>query len=152
MIGVLMCQQRVCSTITQFVSQQCKSVECCLCICLFKLVCLRGAGLFVWAFGCGEEDKLCFDLFTRVCFSWLRSFCRPDVLSFPHCMSLQPVRQSVRLDLRCFRFSLYKTLFIFEITPFDVCFILKLLLVSSQRAISRMLNRNCCLRRCCLLL
>lgn len=106
------------------------------------------------SFGCGEEDKLCFDLFTRVCFSWLRSFCRRDVVSFPRCINLQPVRRSVELRLKHligFKFSLYQTLFSFEITPLDVCFILKLLLVSSQRAIRRMLNRNCCLRLCCLL-
>lgn len=106
MIGVLMCRHRVCSTIVQFVSQQWKSGECCLCICLVKLVCLRGGLVCLFEllepFGCGEEDKLCFDLFTRVCFSWLRSFCRRDVLSFPRCTSPQPVRQSVTLGLSVF--------------------------------------------------
>lgn len=35
MIGVLMCQHPVCSTITQFVAKQCKSLECCLRECVF---------------------------------------------------------------------------------------------------------------------
>lgn len=80
-------------------------------------------------FGCGGEDKLCFDLFTRVCFSWLRSFFAVETFCPP---PLQPVRRSAGLDRRYFRLALdsrfTKLYLLLKITPFDVCFILKLAL------------------------
>lgn len=157
----------------------CGALSAGLCVCLLRLVCLGcvcagGSGLVclfgtLQPFGRGKEDKLCFDLFALVCFPWLRSFCRRDDLSpstsTPPIQSAGTVGQLAGLSgstsllsdnlsrqqilLIGFGFSLHGALFIFEIAPFDVCFILKLLLGSGQRAIRRMLNRNCCLRLCC---
>lgn len=73
MIGVLMRRHRVCSAITQFVSQQCKSVERRLCICLFKLVCLREGGAR-WFVCLGFRSLLDVAGKTNYVLTFLRSF------------------------------------------------------------------------------